>query len=932
MPFKTRISGWCLAAIVVALVALTLRTSGLFRGLESGYISHPDAPKQVNALKNFMEDRYVWYVGSLFYDGYPLGLNHVDEWILRPVLAAYRGVSRHLFPDTPIVVPTDKVTLYYCNHALRVFYGMLCLWLIAIPARRILSSSGGTLTAVALLAVAPLPIMVAHFATGDIGTDLFTLATLACLSRYSERSRLIWITGAGLATGLAFSCKYNGALAGLAIAIVLLTGWLVRKTVWNNLTAGIATAVGFVTGVIIGTPALLINGQRTWRDMRANFEFIQNYNVTPEFLAKPIWEQILLSVTTNTPGLVAALGWTLTILALAGLTLATIRLRRACRELDRLENPAMDKEILAFGVFAFPFMALLLSLLGKPEVQPFHFSYLQAPMILAATYSLTALWARPGFPSKPLAALLLAAVLLEYGIAAERDLFFWSRSDTLHWKKSLPSLLLRDPFAHEEPKGVIKSITLEPETPGIFRNRESSVTFAHAGFWNQIPVAPVPGIPLSVDGDWIFPNGPVFPRNDRMFRINRNTSVSRQVVFHARPSPIMIGLRSGSWPAHVTLDFGGDQQTINLTPNEQRLVPVAPKRWRYSGRNPATPQETYIVPLTVKSRFGNTTATVITTGPEAHSFQLYGGDITNRESLQAADVPTSEMIKELESLRYLDGWPRYEILKGQSALRGTRFPVEGLALPCGPYEIQCEIRGLTAEAEVVLKVDDLHECKEFTMLEETLRLQPGINVITTRFSKAFAPHEVQLEIKSLKGRCKLEGWMVIPDGPRIQADLQRWAAGAPPPEWLRQSPGSAPALPAWKGTPLLFADCIKLTRLLFPETIHKGKKVPIACAMEFTEIGLNNFQDYMVFIHMLDRGGHTVHQFHFPVWQAMAAGKANIPLLCDGPTDLPSGPYGLELGVYNARTEKRTSIEGEGLSDRERKKRNHVFGKTTLKE
>jgi len=44
------------------------------------------------------------------------------------------------------------------------------------------------------------------------------------------------------------------------------------------------------------------------------------------------------------------------------------------------------------------------------------------------------------------------------------------------------------------------------------------------------------------------------------------------------------------------------------------------------------------------------------------------------------------------------------------------------------------------------------------------------------------------------------------------------------------------------------------------------------------------------------------------------------------------GEYTLELGVYNARTELRLPIEGKGLSDRDRKKRRFIFGKTTLTE
>jgi hypothetical protein len=86
--------------LLVAGIALDLRTAGLFRGLDAGYVVHPDEPKQIQALSNYLAGRYVWYTGSWFYDGYPFGLNHVDEYILRPVLALARRLQTHLSPES----------------------------------------------------------------------------------------------------------------------------------------------------------------------------------------------------------------------------------------------------------------------------------------------------------------------------------------------------------------------------------------------------------------------------------------------------------------------------------------------------------------------------------------------------------------------------------------------------------------------------------------------------------------------------------------------------------------------------------------------------------------------------------------------------------------------------------------------------------------
>ena len=61
LPVGTRMV-IAIPGVVVLLVALPLRLSGLFRGLDRGEFFHPDEPKQVMALHNYLEGRYLWYV------------------------------------------------------------------------------------------------------------------------------------------------------------------------------------------------------------------------------------------------------------------------------------------------------------------------------------------------------------------------------------------------------------------------------------------------------------------------------------------------------------------------------------------------------------------------------------------------------------------------------------------------------------------------------------------------------------------------------------------------------------------------------------------------------------------------------------------------------------------------------------------------------
>ena len=79
--------------LALFFLALSLRSVGLFHGLDRGLTFHPDATKQVQAVRNFMDGTFVWYTDSLAYDGYPYGLNHVDAVLLRGLWPLVRGLA-----------------------------------------------------------------------------------------------------------------------------------------------------------------------------------------------------------------------------------------------------------------------------------------------------------------------------------------------------------------------------------------------------------------------------------------------------------------------------------------------------------------------------------------------------------------------------------------------------------------------------------------------------------------------------------------------------------------------------------------------------------------------------------------------------------------------------------------------------------------------
>jgi hypothetical protein len=932
MNVKSSKLGWGIIVFAILALALLLRMNGVFRGLTSDYIFHPDASKQVNALGQFLQGNYVWYVGSLFYDGYPLGLNHVDEWLLRCFLPAQNLLQALISPEAQPLVQPEKLTLYYWALSLRVLYGLGCLALLYRLTHRVLQSRGAALAALFLATISPLAIVVSHAATGDIGVDLFTLIALTCLCACIRRFRYLWLFLAGLATGLAFACKYQGALAGIAIGLFILLEFISQRRHLKALAALGLSLLGAFLGMLAGTPAALINWGRTMQNMKANFVFIQHYNVSPEFLAQPAGTRLLYCLTENIPTMIGALGWSLTLMAFAGLVFSARSFRTTLQAPER-NKAAISQATLILSILTFPFLALLISIAGKPSVQPFHFSYLQPVLIFGAIYALRTLWQK-GRNYKILAALLFVIASTEAARLTRQEAFFWGRGDNLHWARHLMDETFGKSLSPPSTatSGIIKQIYLEPGGLAVFRNRATVVTSPNAGFWNQIHIASVPDVPLSMDLDWLFPNGPVFPRNDRSFKIRQDSTANRHVVIYAPPSALKFGLRAGSWPVQLTLTYGGTMQQVRLTPHSQQIITLTPERWRWSRGIPELPEGAFLVPLEIQALGGNAWATVLADERETRVFNFFGGMIQERALLTRSDIPTPDQIVALTDIRYLEGDAPADLIPADDPTPGFRFPQDGFALPGGPYLLECVIQCQTPTAEVALKLDDFRKCWELTSFETTHHLEAGYQVVTTRFTKAFAPYECQLELKAISGRCHLQSWAIRPDVARIQQELQHWAEGGNRPSWVSQGKGTNAPAPAWDKAPITFGGNIQLSRLTVPAVISKREQVEITCEMAFDRFGLVRLEDYVFFIHLLNEKGHTVHTFTFPLWQTFSLGPLNIPFRFEPPAKLAPGTFALELGVQNAVIDKRLAIEGAQLSKRERQKRHYVFGRVTLTE
>ena len=334
--------------------------------------------------------------------------------------------------------------------------------------------------------------------------------------------------------------------------------------------------------------------------------------------------------------------------------------------------------------------------------------------------------------------------------------------------------------------------------------------------------------------------------------------------------------------------------------------------------------------LRVAVEGGNAWVTLLMDERETRNFEFFGGGIQEVGQITESDIPTPSQVEALKATRFMDGREARQIVPDDRQPMGYRFPAQGLALPGGAYLLECVVECETATAEVAVKLDDFNTCQELIPFAFTNQLVSGYQVITTRFSKAFAPYEAQLDFKVLSGRCRLERWTLRPDVEKIRQDLVDWTAGGTAPAWMAPVKGARRPGTVWAGAPLMFGDRIRLARLNLPASISKHEPVLIDCEMQLDRPGLEHLLDYMLFVHLLDAQGHTVHTFNFRIWQTLSLGPLKVPFRFEPPAELPAGEYGLEIGAFNLRTLKRLPVVGKGLSSKERRKRCHVFGRIRL--
>jgi len=901
------------AWVCILSLAFVLRTAGLFRGLAGDYVYHPDEPKQVTALDQYLRGQYVWYTGDLCYDGYPYGLNHVDEWLLRPALAARERMARFMDPAADVKRPTGIKELTQPARALRVLYGLSCVVLTYAVARGMALPVTPALAAALVVALAPLSVAVSHFASGDIGVDLFGAFMLLSLCGYSRRHRRIWILLAGMSAGMAYACKYNGLLAAGAIIALMLLEWIRFRSHGRSIGNLLASAAGFVLGALLLTPAFFVNPGRTWRDMLANFTFIRNYDVAEDFLARPLMDRVWISLSGNTGRIVGFLGWGVVVLALAGAAVAVVQWLHSRRLMEGDEERDLVPELRA-ACAVYPFAALLVSLVSKPQVQPFHFSYLQIPLVLGAAYLVSSIGSR----TRVVAVALWIAVTGELAWQASREHYFWQRDDNVSLVQHMAEDVFKNSAKGSRSGKVLKEVFLEPENAAVFRNRYGTVESNLLRDWKDTGTAPVPSVPYPRQSSWIFLNGPVFPRNDRLFHVEADKPAMKDIVCHGSVGRISLGIRSGARPVEVRYTCGGRRGMVRLAANGQSVIRVLDPRARHIGARGAFAGDTFLVPLRVEAVNGDAWVEVIADPFQEAVFTCFGGQAVNPDVLVRwhAVGKGIDIEKQVGHTRYLDseGWQATELVAGDSERGKCLLAGSDSVLAAGVYELECDVEAMSDSPCLELRLVAFPG----VILDRSLGVVQlgggGAKTVRLEFEKTYAPYQCAVEAVCVTGRVLVAGWRISPAVDRTMADLVQWASqNGRRPSWQTRFPSSDGVPGGTRHRDIRFGDSLVLRHMMLPAVAAYTGSVPVWCAFDIEHFPVRGFAELAGFIHFI-AGDRQVAAVSFSLAEAMELSDTGRPVMVTLPADLPAGDYEMRAGVHHVRTGRRQPVHGNDVT------------------
>lgn len=593
MPFSSIQKRIILALFVVAFA---LRLFGLSHDLHLDSVYHPDTPKQMRAVQQFLRGDYLVFQGHSDYDGYPYFNSHLVEWIVRGAMAVESGWRTWTGSWEGPVEPPSYVSLFWITRVWNAFLSALSIPLLVAIGRRFHPAAGWI--AAALMVVSPLDISAAHFASNDSTVAFFCLAALWFGLRIAERGRWRDLAGGAFCVAAAFSSKYHGGMAFLPVLIghVLYSrsrgGIVSRPAILRWVFTGLAG----LAAIFLTSPALIVNLDAQVDAVLHFFQYTANFALPAAFKELPAHQRFWIGLKENGPVIAAAVGWPVLVSALFAVALV----RR-------------DPRVLM--LVAVPMLHVVVGMSGKPFLHQAHHTPVTAYLVLAAVVVWVKAWSvERGAVVARIAAVSTAVLTAGHlSVFTLKELASFHTTDTrrvaeswmldavppgVQWLTGRYTLV---PPPTDDEKLEVVAIAQSGDEPRRLPGMIEWARFSHAEnrfskFINRdihfhtvdsghlvLPARPPYVLPfpggrndrmVSLDAPW-------FGRSTRVRDVRPDQPVRAWAVSTGGIDRAWVVVQTGEEPAAVTVAFGGVSREWRLPPGSTQVMPVeAPAAFR----------------------------------------------------------------------------------------------------------------------------------------------------------------------------------------------------------------------------------------------------------------------------------------------------------------------------------------------------------------
>lgn len=394
--------GWAL----ILLVPMALYTAGLAYG-------RPRPEYSPSTVQNaWLNGTTVYHPDEFAYVGIPYRMLLTDQWnphyFHNPSLNLYTNVGLFWLSGAENLPHNVRYgdreiapfQLYVMARYMSALYTLLAVALTAATGRLIGGRRMGWIAA-AVLAVSPLMVQHAHYATPNAETIMLAsasllLAVMIVLDRAPARWPLPVVYGAaGLLVGLTMAARYNAVVVGLVTGLALLTAWGRHRHTLPVVVGFVAMPLGFA----LGTPGIVFATQEVIDQIRDILDTYRLYGGGSGFTTEdgPLsgffyhWRYTVLFGIGPVALLAAGIGWG--------------ALQRRARRLARWQ------EIwIALALLLYMLVYTGLALRGK-RLQANLLLPLLAPLALLAAQGVIAVWERLGGGRKVLTGLLVITLI-----------------------------------------------------------------------------------------------------------------------------------------------------------------------------------------------------------------------------------------------------------------------------------------------------------------------------------------------------------------------------------------------------------------------------------------------------------------------------------------------------------------------------------------